>query len=63
MDEATERRHYADRVAAYINGMEAAICGELHLDRWPNCDDQSHAEGMDLLATLDRPARSWTCRS
>jgi hypothetical protein len=36
-------------VCAYVEKMEAAICGEYHLDDWPQCDEEDHAEGRRLL--------------
>ena len=63
MDEETARRHAADRLAAYINGMEAAVCGLLHIRIWPECEDASHDEGRSLLAGIDRQARAWKCPS
>ncbi len=54
MDEAMK-----DRLAAYINFMEAVTCEEWHRDEWPECDfpaNKSHDEGRAILEVIGRPA-------
>lgn len=42
--------YHGTGIAAYVDRMELIVCGEWHLNQWPNCDHPDHDRGRSLLS-------------
>jgi hypothetical protein len=51
-----------DEIGRYVNERESELCGEHHLGRWPECDED-HDDGRQLLRRVGVDPAPWAGRS